>query len=146
MPPSSSTLELDDQLCFALYAASSAIVRAYRPLLKEVGLTYPQYLVMMVLWEEDGLPVHEIADRLASLPHALSPVLERMVDTGLLGRERDRWDGRVQRMRLTASGRALETAVSDIQAEVVRRTRLDPGDLGALRTRLHALTTSLETR
>ncbi len=100
----STNLRLDDQLCFGLYAATNAVTRAYRPLLRAIGLTYPQYLVMLVLWEQDQVSVHEIADRLELAPHAISPLLGRLEDAGLVVRRRDTSDRRVVWVGLTQAG------------------------------------------
>jgi len=132
-------VRLDDQLCFALYAATNSVTRAYRPLLDEIGLTYPQYLVMMVLWEDDELPVHEIAARLALAPHAISPLLRRLEDAGLVVRRQDTADRRVFHVHLTASGVDLEQAAARAQLAVVDATRLCPPELHGLRDELHHL-------
>lgn len=139
-------LELDDQLCFALYAASSAIVRSYRPLLQKIGLTYPQYLVMMVLWERDDQSVHQLGERLLLSPHGLSPLLERMSRAGIVTRERDPQDGRVLRVRLTKAGTRLRAAASSIQAAVVCQTSLTPQALDGMRDQLHDLVRVMEDR
>ena len=132
-------LRLDDQLCFALYAATAAVTRSYRPMLARLSLTYPQYLLMMVLWERDGLPVHEVAERLDLPPHAMSPMLDRLCSRGLLTRGRDDRDARVVRVRLTAEGVALETQAAEVQRAVVACTDLDPTELAGLRTALYSL-------
>lgn len=132
-------LRLDDQLCFALYAATAAVTRSYRPMLARVGLTYPQYLLMMVLWEGDGLTVHEIAERLDLAAHAMSPMLDRLSRSGLLTRSRDDRDGRVVRVRLTDEGAALELQAAEVQNAVVDCTHLDAHELAGLRADLHGL-------
>jgi len=136
---SPTKLRLDDQLCFALYAATNSVTRAYRPLLDEIGLTYPQYLVMMVLWQDDGLPVHQIASRLALAPHAISPLLRRLEDAGLVVRRQDTADRRVVHVHLTASGVDLEESAARAQLAVVDQTRLCPPELHGLRDELHHL-------
>lgn len=132
-------LRLEDQLCFALYAATAAVTRSYRPMLARIGLTYPQYLLMMVLWEQDGLTVHEVADRLNLPAHAMSPMLDRLSARGLLTRARDDRDGRVVRVRLTAEGTALEAMAAEVQCAVVDHTHLDAAELARLRGDLHSL-------
>ncbi|WP_053269654.1 MarR family winged helix-turn-helix transcriptional regulator [Pseudomonas chlororaphis] len=108
-----STLEkcddllLDNQLCFALHSTSLLMTKVYKPLLQELGLTYPQYLAMMVLWEQDGLTVGEISSRLLTDPGSLTPLLKRLEAEGLLSRTRSREDERVVIIELTEQGRAL---------------------------------------
>jgi DNA-binding MarR family transcriptional regulator len=101
-------LKLDNQLCFSLYACSRAISRMYRPLLDELGLTYPQYLVMMVLWDKDETTVKELCDLLDLDSGTLTPMLKRMEGAGLLQRQRSKQDERVVVVRLTETGRALQ--------------------------------------
>src|SRR3954468_16902148 len=98
---------LDDQLCFALYAASRAMTARYRPMLEELGLTYPQYLVMMLLWEEDHQTVGQLGARLALDSGTLSPLLKRLTAAGLVTRHRRVEDERSVAIALTDSGRAL---------------------------------------
>ena len=136
-------LLLGDQLCFALYAATNSITRAYRPLLQRIGLTYPQYLVLLVLWQEGERSVNQIAERLALAPHALSPLLERLETAGLVARQRSAPDRRVVRVRCTPGGAALEAAASEVQREVACATRLDPAALAALRDQLQDLTSAM---
>lgn len=134
-----TTVRIEDQLCFALYAASNAVIRAYRPLLRDIGLTYPQYLTLMVLWQQDSLSVNQIADRLLLPGNALTPLLARLEQLGYLSRTRDDSDGRVVRVRLTPLGTHLEREAAVVQRQVVCRTGLDEVSLAALRTRLHDL-------
>ncbi len=108
------SLRLDKQLCFRLYTASRLIMQAYTPLLSKLGLTYPQYLVMMVLWEKDGQPVNDIAKRLYLETNTVTPLLKRMETEGFVERLRDEADGRKVLVRLTAAGRALEAAASSV--------------------------------
>jgi len=135
---------LDDQLCFALYAATNTVIRAYRPLLARIGLTYPQYLVMLVLWQDGEHAVHEIASRLALPPHAISPLLERLEGAGLVIRRREAPDHRVVHVQLTASGAELEAAASQAQRSVVCQTRLGPNALDDLRAELHDLVRQMD--
>jgi DNA-binding MarR family transcriptional regulator len=136
-PP--KNLKLDDQLCFALYAATNTITRAYRPLLEQIGLTYPQYLVMMVLWQEGQCSVGEIASRLALPPHAASPIVDRLAVAGLVERRRRRPDLRVVHVTVTPTGSDLRHAASAIQRNVVHRTKLNPAGLARVRHQLHSL-------
>ena len=101
-------LKLDNQLCFRLYTASRLITQAYHPLLQEIGLTYPQYLVMMVLWEQDAQPVNDIAKRLYLETNTVTPLLKRMEAEGLLTRTKGKADARQVIVQLTGKGRALE--------------------------------------
>ena len=101
------SLRLDDQICFPLYAASRAVQQRYRPLLDRIGLTYTQYLVMMVLWEEDGLSMKELGGRLYLDSGTLTPLLRRLEDAGRVRRERSTKDARVVHVHLTAAGRTL---------------------------------------
>ncbi|MFF7263981.1 MarR family winged helix-turn-helix transcriptional regulator [Streptomyces sp. NPDC008159] len=126
---------LDDQLCFALYAASRAVTARYRPLLEELGLTYPQYLVMLVLWEQDSISVRDLGAALQLESSTLSPLLKRLEAGGLLRRERRPDDERSVAIRLTEAGARLE-----------ERARTVPVDIGAamgLTPEQHTLTQRL---
>ena len=112
-------LKLSDQLCFATYAAAHAFTRVYKPLLDPLGLTYPQYLVMLVLWEQENLTVKEIGERLFLDSGTLTPLLKRLQSAGLVERTRDAKDERQVRITLTAKGRAVEGQVSAITDELV---------------------------
>ncbi|MEY2953686.1 MAG: hypothetical protein RLZZ401_1773, partial [Pseudomonadota bacterium] len=105
---------LDNQLCFALYSTSLAMTRLYKPLLDAIGLTYPQYLVMLVLWEQDGLSVSALGQRLCLDSGTLTPLLKRMESTGLLGRLRDVEDERRVLIHLTQAGRALKARAAHV--------------------------------
>ena len=100
-------LKLENQICFPIYAASRLITREYQPLLDELGLTYPQYLVLMVLWENDGLPVNEIGRRLILNTNTVTPLLKRMETQGLVTRRRSADDERRVIVALTPQGLAL---------------------------------------
>ncbi|CAI8861362.1 MarR family winged helix-turn-helix transcriptional regulator [Pseudomonas chlororaphis] len=106
-PEKCDDLLLDNQLCFTLHSTSLLMTKVYKPLLQELGLTYPQYLAMMVLWEQDGLTVGEISSRLLTDPGSLTPLLKRLEAEGLLSRTRSREDERVVIIKLTEQGRAL---------------------------------------
>jgi len=139
----SDDLGLDDQLCFALYAATHAITRAYRPLLNELGITYPQYLVLLVLWEQDTVPVGEIARRLQLDAAALTPLVKRLEALGLVTRQRDARDERIVRISLSVNGRNLRSRAAEVRREVGERTGLSGAEMGALRARLKQLTQAL---
>lgn len=130
---------LDDQLCFALYAAANAMQRAYGPLLRPFDLTYLQYLVLLVLWEADDRIVGEIGQRLYLDSGTLTPVLRRLEGLGFV--ERRRWadDERVVRVTLTTSGVELETKMDALRRAIAAKTGLDSAALGTLRDELRAL-------
>ncbi len=111
MPAADDNLLLDQQLCFAVYAAGHAFSAAYKPLLDPLGLTYPQYLVLLVLWERDGLNVKEIGRRLHLDSGTLTPLLKRLETSGFLRRQRDPTDERQLRIALTEEGRNLREPV-----------------------------------
>ena len=134
-----STLRLNEQLCFALYAATNQIVRAYRSPLAEIGLTYPQYLAMLVLWEQGDQTVRELSDRLALESSTLTPLLKRLEAAGLVGRQRSRSDERVVLVSLTPAGQSLRRPAAEIQRVVACKTRLPNTRFERLRKELHDL-------
>jgi DNA-binding MarR family transcriptional regulator len=136
-------LRLADQLCFALYAASHAMTRAYRPLLDALGLTYPQYLVMLVLWEGDDLGVKAAGERLGLDSGTLTPLLKRLEAQGLIERSRDRGDERSVRVRLTAAGAGLRDRALALPARILARSGCSAAELAALQSQLNALRTAL---
>lgn len=101
-------LQLDNQVCFALYSAANAVVRAYRPLLKTLDLTYPQYLAMLVLWSGDQISVKTLGEKLHLDSGTLTPLLKRLEGKGLIRRERSKTDERIRVLSLTDSGRDLK--------------------------------------
>src|SRR5213080_3658005 len=107
-PTTDQALKLDNQLCFALYSASLAMTKLYKPLLDELGLTYPQYLAMLVLWERDGLMVSKLGERLSLDSGTLTPLLKRLESAGLVARIRAVEDERRVHVTLTAAGRRLK--------------------------------------
>ncbi|MCR4828501.1 MAG: MarR family transcriptional regulator [Bacteroidales bacterium] len=109
-------LKLENQLCFRLYTASRLVTQAYRPLLDPLGITYPQYLVLMVLWEHDNVPVGEITSRLRLDTNTVTPLLQRMEKEGLLVRNRGFVDGRQTIVSLTKRGRQLQEDCKTIPA------------------------------
>ena len=147
-PEPATELRLDDQLCFALYTAASAVVRNYRPLLRELGLTYPQYILLMTVWEHDGaddeLSVGEIATRLRVPLNNVAPLLDRLEEAGVIERRRGRQDRRQIAVTLTDAGSALERRAAEVQDQVRCQTRLTPAALASLRTELHSLTHALD--
>lgn len=109
-----NALCLENQVCFSLYSAANAMVRAYRPLLDKLDLTYPQYLVMLVLWEEQGISVKTLGDKLFLDSGTLTPLLKRLESKGLVSRGRSEQDERVRVLVLTSAGIALKSLASDI--------------------------------
>ncbi|HEY6179021.1 MAG TPA: MarR family transcriptional regulator [Kofleriaceae bacterium] len=124
---------LDEQLCFALYSASRAVTRAYAPLLEPLGLTYPQYLVLLVLWERDGVPIKQLGARLALDSGTLTPLLKRLAAQGLVQRRRGEDDERVVRIHLTAAGRALRSKARKVPMELACRAGYDLASERAMR-------------
>jgi MarR family transcriptional regulator, organic hydroperoxide resistance regulator len=137
------SLRLGDQLCFALYAASRAVTQRYRPLLDELGLTYPQYLVMLVLWEQGPTTVKGLGDALQLDYGTLSPLLKRLAATGLVERRRRSEDERSVEISLTGAGKELKARASGIPQLVVDAYSLDASDFAALRNSLRELTESV---
>ncbi|MCO7246337.1 MULTISPECIES: MarR family transcriptional regulator [unclassified Halomonas] len=117
--PTCSELELDNQLCFALYSTSLMMTKVYKPLLKELGLTYPQYLAMLVLWQEDGITVSTLSKRLLTDPGSVTPLLKRLEADQLLIRQRSCQDERVVELFLTDRGRAMREQARHIPSCVV---------------------------
>ena len=109
---------LDNQLCFRLYTASRLITQAYHPLLGEYGLTYPQYLVLLVLWEKDAQPVNDIAKRLLLETNTVTPLLKRMEAEGILTRTKGEKDARQMIVKLTKKGRDLQKKLTDVPESV----------------------------
>lgn len=139
----SDILRLDDQLCFALHAASRAMTGAYAPLLEALDVTYPQYLVLLVLWEEDGARVSRISERLHLDSATLTPLLKRLESRGVLERRRSTVDERVVEIFLTAKGKRLRQKAETVGKEIFCKTQLTLGELGKLRGELQALTARL---
>ena len=132
-------LLLDNQLCFALYSASLAMTRLYQPLLAELGLTYPQYLAMLVLWERDGLAVSELGERLSLDSGTLTPLLKRLETAGLVARIRAVEDERRVHITLTAAGRKLKARAAKVPGCILSASQCSIPELIALTQRLHAL-------
>ena len=126
-------------LCFALYSASHAMTRLYRPLLAPLGLTYPQYLVLVSLWAQDGLSVRELGEELALESNTLTPLLKRMEESGLITRARSSEDERVVQVSLTEKGSALRSEAEKVTACVFEASGLSLDELGRLRNEVRAL-------
>jgi DNA-binding MarR family transcriptional regulator len=136
-------LLLRRQVCFALYAASRAATALYRPLLDELGLTYPQYLVLLLLWERDGRTVKELGEELDLDSGTLSPLLKRLESAGLVSRRRSTGDERVVQVHLTRAGTALRRRALAVPRRLAAATGLSTAELARLRDTLTALTGTL---
>lgn len=123
---------LDNQLCFAMYSASLAMTKAYQPLLAALGLTYPQYLVMLVVWERDGMTVSEIGKRLFLDSGTLTPLIKRLDSAGLIVRLRDVEDERRVRVKLTAAGHRLKTDAVTLPGCITSKIGCEPEELFSL--------------
>lgn len=132
-------LQLDNQLCFALYSTSLAMTKLYKPLLEELGLTYPQYLVMLALWEGDGLMVSELGERLYLDSGTLTPLLKRMEAQDLVSRIRDVEDERRVRITLTAAGRKLKSKAEKVPACILAASQCSIPELVSLTQQVQAL-------
>jgi len=137
-------LRLDRQICFSLNAASRAFGGVYRTLLKDLGLTYPQYLVMLVLWEDGELPVKRLGERLRLDSGTLSPLLKRLEAAGLVQRERSARDERSVRVRPTDAGTELRERAALVPRRIAAATGFDLAEIEDMRARLDRLTTALD--
>lgn len=134
--PGDERLQLDNQLCFALYSASLAMTKAYKPLLDALELTYPQYLVMLILWQQDGIALKDIAQKLFTESGALTPVLKRMQDMGLLLRSRSVHSERTLEIRLTDKGRELKQQALKVNETVALSCGMELTQMQQLRDQL----------
>ncbi|MER7644229.1 MULTISPECIES: MarR family transcriptional regulator [unclassified Streptomyces] len=142
--PTTDWLRLDQQICFSLNAASRAFGGVYRVILKDLGLTYPQYLVMLVLWEHGELPVKKLGEHLRLDSGTLSPLLKRLETAGLVRRERSVRDERSVEVRLTDEGVALRERAVEVPRRILGATGFDLDEIRALRERLDLLTGALD--
>ncbi|MFE9257698.1 MarR family winged helix-turn-helix transcriptional regulator [Streptomyces sp. NPDC006879] len=142
--PDEDFLSLDGQICFALNAASRAFGGLYRVVLKDLGLTYPQYLVMLVLWEQGEAPVKELGRRLRLDSGTLSPLLKRLEAAGLVRRERSAEDERSVRVHLTEAGAGLRVRAARIPRRIALATGFDLAEMRDLRARLERLTAAID--
>jgi len=138
-PPKDQALQLDNQLCFALYSASLAMTKLYKPVLAPLGLTYPQYLVMLVLWERDGLMVSEIGERLFLDSGTLTPLLKRLEAAGMIGRSRAENDERRVLVHLSAAGRAMKQRAAKVPARLTKAIQCTLPELKSLTQQMQAL-------
>lgn len=136
-------LLLDNQLCYALYAAAHRMAKSYRPMLERMGLTYPQYLVLLVLWETDGVTVSEIGRRLRLDSGTLTPVLKRLETIGYLVRNRRRSDEREVEIALTETGRALRADAVGVREAVMCQLHMSEPEIQQMRADLNALIENL---
>ncbi|MGW6359825.1 MarR family winged helix-turn-helix transcriptional regulator [Streptomyces sp. NPDC055092] len=143
-PGDEEFLRLDRQICFSLNAASRAFGGVYRTLLKDLGLTYPQYLVMLVLWEDGELPVKRLGERLRLDSGTLSPLLKRLEAAGLVQRERSARDERSVNVRPTGAGTELRERAALVPRRIAAATGFDLAEIEDMRARLDRLTTALD--
>nr|WP_308470230.1 MarR family transcriptional regulator [Kineococcus rubinsiae] len=138
-PPETDPLALERQVCFAMVVAARSVVGLYRPVLEPLGLTHPQYLVMLALWGRSPLSLRELSEALQLDPPTLSPLLKRLEAAGLVERRRLPEDQRSLAVTLTDAGRALRTRAEAVPAQVVARLGMDVADLEAVRDGLTAV-------
>lgn len=138
-----SPLDLQQFLCFSIYSASHAFNRVYQPLLRDLNLTYPQFIAMVLLWEQDGQSVSELGQKLVLQSNTLTPMLKRLETLGLLKRSRDFADERQVRISLTEAGRKLRPRASDIVRSVRKATGLEDKQFKELRDGVDALRKAL---
>ena len=136
LEPEVDLLALENQVCFALAVASRRVIGLYRPLLEPMGLTHPQYLVMLALWGKEPMTVRELGERLSLEPATLSPLLKRLEASEYLTRARDPEDERALRVTLTPAGRRLRERALDIPPAIMARLGMSLGELTDLRDRL----------
>jgi DNA-binding MarR family transcriptional regulator len=139
MTKTNPPVPLDDQLCYAIYSAGIAVQRAYKPLLDELGLTYPQYLVLNILWREDGQAVGRIADQLALESSTLTPLFKRLEAGGLVSRTRNPSNERQVVVELTEAGRALRSRAGCLGDTLLEASGQSPAALGDLNTDIKTL-------
>jgi MarR family transcriptional regulator, organic hydroperoxide resistance regulator len=132
-------LRLDNQICFAVYSAAHAFNRVYKPLLDRLGLTYPQYLVMLSLWERDGVPVKDIGERLFLDSGTLTPLLKRLETAGLVKRTRSTEDERQVLIALTPQGQALKEKARNVPQSILEASDCSVTELVALKSEIVAL-------
>ncbi|MFL1467155.1 MarR family winged helix-turn-helix transcriptional regulator [Marinobacter sp. HN1S83] len=137
--PGSELLKLDRQMCFALYSASLAMTKLYKPVLSDLGLTYPQYLVMLVLWEQDGITVSALKERLHLDYGTLTPLIKRLEKQELLTRTRPPEDERQVLIHLTASGHSLRERAQPVPEHVAEASGCSLAELEDLKNQLNAL-------
>ena len=142
---STDPLALDRQVCFALAAASRSVIALYRPVLEPLGLTHPQYLVMLALWERSPRTVRDISETLVLEPATLSPLLKRLESAGLVTRTRKADDERALDVELTAAGRALRSQAEAVPGQIVKRLGMQTSELETTRDALNRLLAAAAT-
>lgn len=137
-------IKIDSQICFPLYVASRMLTRAYQPLLDELGVTYPQYLALMVLWEQDGLTVNEISHKLYLNTNTITPLLKRMEKLGIVERNRSQEDERKVLISLTTKGKDMKAHAYCIPEEIFKKVNLPLDEFLALKKTLDKLIQHME--
>jgi DNA-binding MarR family transcriptional regulator len=145
-PSPSTPLELGEFLCFAVYSANHAFNRLYQPLLREPGLTYPQFIAMVLLWEQDDQTVGDLGEKLFLQSNTLTPMLKRLESLGYVKRSRDSADERQVRIRLTEAGRKLQARASEVVRSVRNATGLQEKQVKQLTDEIIALRKALESQ
>ena len=138
-PAADQILRLDNQICFAVYSAAHAFNRVYKPLLERLGLTYPQYLVMLALWERDGVPVKEIGERLFLDSGTLTPLLKRLEQAGHIKRTRSTEDERQVLIGLTSQGQTLKDKARAVPPSILAASECSVTELLAIKNEIVAL-------
>ena len=141
-----NNLLLNNQLCFALYAATNSVIRYYRIYLNEIGITYTQYLVLLVLWEQESTNVNKIAKTLQLDSPTVTPIIQKLEKMNLVKRERSKSDERIVIVSLTKNGIDLEHQVADIQDKVACKTQLNTKDFDELKETLNNLTKTMSEK
>ncbi|WP_079710177.1 MarR family winged helix-turn-helix transcriptional regulator [Paraliobacillus ryukyuensis] len=136
-------IKLEDQICFALYATTREMTKRYRPLLEELNITYPQYLVLLVLWEQDGITVKELGSRLYLDSGTLTPMLKRMADNDLIERKRSAEDERKVVVTLTETGKKAKEDAACIPARLLENVDAEPAEVEKLKETLMKMLKSL---
>jgi len=132
-------LKLDNQLCFPFYAVSRLIIRKYQPFLDELGITYPQYLVLLVLWEKAPQPVNDISKRLHLNTNTITPLINRLVDLGIVEKQKGTDDERKMYVFLTTKGQVMREQAAGIPARLAEGVEVQPTKMEALRTMLYEM-------
>ncbi|GAA4834513.1 MarR family transcriptional regulator [Algivirga pacifica] len=135
----SDDLKLENQLCFPFYAVSRLIIKQYQPFLEELDITYPQYLVLMLLWEKDGIPVTYITEKLVLNTNTVTPLLQRLEKKGIIDRVRSKQDERKVEVFLTEKGRSLKQQACKIPAALAQKVQGSAEEIETLRKQLWAM-------